>query len=314
MDMTDYNLFDLFLSIILGSIPIAIFIIFIRFKRKFEVQKKLAKVYFYKKQVEDLLKTNQFHSALKILEYGIKETNEPSLKLLKNKIVLNRVNLSVQPPPKIIINSSGNDEIRNADLELNLVNKPNEIKPFEKMGSIKKNINTSNRAKKKIPNSKSNFIFQKIENDAYGYEIDRSNKKINLLRDSFENNSIEYSEVLRNVKWKSKREEVIDRDKFQCVNCHNKNTRSNPLQVHHKYYIKGRLPWEYFLFAFETLCKKCHKDWHIKNDVKLYWIAKENLVGKILNPCTRCNGIGYLHEYKHVDNGICFKCKGTKFE
>lgn len=27
--------------------------------------------------------------------------------------------------------------------------------------------------------------------------------------------------------------------------------------------------------------------------------------------CVRCNGTGYLPQFKHVENGICFKCRGS---
>lgn len=28
--------------------------------------------------------------------------------------------------------------------------------------------------------------------------------------------------------------------------------------------------------------------------------------------CPRCGGTGYLPQYRHVENGICFKCRGAK--
>lgn len=33
-----------------------------------------------------------------------------------------------------------------------------------------------------------------------------------------------------------------------------------------------------------------------------------------LTPCSRCGGTGYFQEYRHIDNGICFRCKGNRFE
>ena len=27
--------------------------------------------------------------------------------------------------------------------------------------------------------------------------------------------------------------------------------------------------------------------------------------------CDRCNGVGRIPEYKHIENGICFKCRGV---
>jgi hypothetical protein len=28
--------------------------------------------------------------------------------------------------------------------------------------------------------------------------------------------------------------------------------------------------------------------------------------------CDRCNGSGYIPRYNHIENGICFKCRGNK--
>jgi hypothetical protein len=27
--------------------------------------------------------------------------------------------------------------------------------------------------------------------------------------------------------------------------------------------------------------------------------------------CTRCNGTGYLPQFKHIEGGVCFKCRGA---
>ena len=31
-------------------------------------------------------------------------------------------------------------------------------------------------------------------------------------------------------------------------------------------------------------------------------------------PCVRCNGMGYFPEYKKIENGICFRCRGARYE
>lgn len=28
--------------------------------------------------------------------------------------------------------------------------------------------------------------------------------------------------------------------------------------------------------------------------------------------CPRCGGTGYLPKYRHIEHGICFKCRGAK--
>ncbi len=59
----------------------------------------------------------------------------------------------------------------------------------------------------------------------------------------------------RHPLWQKKRLEVMQRDGFRCVRC---GTDSQLLHVHHNYYVKGRKPWEYPNYAYQTLCEDCH--------------------------------------------------------
>lgn len=46
-------------------------------------------------------------------------------------------------------------------------------------------------------------------------------------------------------------------------------------------------------------------------DGKQIHLEYNKIIAKIDNinsDCTRCGGTGYLEQYKHVQNGICFKC------
>ena len=85
-------------------------------------------------------------------------------------------------------------------------------------------------------------------------------------------------------------------------------------QVHHRYYIEGRLPWDYHPKCFLTLCVDCHINLHKKSAVP-YMIWND---GKLISwtkkiACDRCNGAGVLKEYNHVQGGICFKCRGRRY-
>jgi len=48
--------------------------------------------------------------------------------------------------------------------------------------------------------------------------------------------------------------------------------------VHHTYYVKGRLPWEYPNHSLITLCINCHEIIHEKKKAAKY--NKERLVGE----------------------------------
>lgn len=66
-----------------------------------------------------------------------------------------------------------------------------------------------------------------------------------------------YSEKLNNPRWFSKRAHILSRDNFKCKICNNES--SDQLEVHHKYYLRGKEPWEYENNALITLCKVCHE-------------------------------------------------------
>lgn len=85
--------------------------------------------------------------------------------------------------------------------------------------------------------------------------------------------------------------------------------KSVPLEVHHKYYIRGNLPWHYDENALTTLCADCHEEVHRLKRVTVY--KDQKLYEKVaLIPCSKCNGTGYLKEYKYHQHGVCFNCWG----
>lgn len=64
-----------------------------------------------------------------------------------------------------------------------------------------------------------------------------------------------YSEKLKDPRWQKKRLEVMQRDGFKCVAC---GDGDSTLNVHHRYYISGRNPWNYESDTLITLCEGCH--------------------------------------------------------
>ncbi|KAF2518634.1 hypothetical protein E0W68_07715 [Flavobacterium salilacus subsp. salilacus] len=84
------------------------------------------------------------------------------------------------------------------------------------------------------------------------------------------------------------------------------------LQVHHKYYIFNKLPWEYKDDALITLCNWCHSELHIESNIEIF--DNESFANsQILIPCGRCNGTGWFEQYNHIQGGVCFKCLGKRF-
>lgn len=58
-------------------------------------------------------------------------------------------------------------------------------------------------------------------------------------------------------RWQEKKGVILRRDKFTCLSCEDKN---KTLHVHHVFYVKGRMPWDYPDWSLSTLCKDCHKE------------------------------------------------------
>jgi len=64
------------------------------------------------------------------------------------------------------------------------------------------------------------------------------------------------------TEWRTFREELLRLHDGVCGRCYRGQPEGVVLQVHHKIYIRGRLPWEYPPEACEVLCKGCHAEEH----------------------------------------------------
>jgi 5-methylcytosine-specific restriction endonuclease McrA len=64
-----------------------------------------------------------------------------------------------------------------------------------------------------------------------------------------------YRQLLRDPRWQRRRLEVLTRDSWTCQEC---GTTTKELQVHHKWYVQGKRPWEVPMQALVTLCVGCH--------------------------------------------------------
>ena len=62
--------------------------------------------------------------------------------------------------------------------------------------------------------------------------------------------------------WRKFREELIELDGCACCRCGRGPATGIVLQVHHKLYVSGKMPWEYAYSDCETLCKGCHSSEH----------------------------------------------------
>ena len=92
--------------------------------------------------------------------------------------------------------------------------------------------------------------------------------------------SQEYLELLKNPKWQKLRLEVLDARGWKCELM---GETDISLNVHHRRYVRGAMPWEYEPEQLQVLCEECHKDLHDWKNSEDRWRLLErthDLIGK----------------------------------
>ena len=67
-----------------------------------------------------------------------------------------------------------------------------------------------------------------------------------------------YNRLLKDERWKEFRLKVLSERGNKCECC----GVTDVLQIHHTFYIRGKMPWEYDINDMRVLCKKCHQRIH----------------------------------------------------
>lgn len=75
---------------------------------------------------------------------------------------------------------------------------------------------------------------------------------------------IEFKDQYNHPNWQKKRLEIFKRDKFKCVLCESKN---KTLHVHHRYYKRAVMIWDYDNKCYLTVCQGCHEYLHEVQDI-----------------------------------------------
>lgn len=90
--------------------------------------------------------------------------------------------------------------------------------------------------------------------------------------------SEEYKKALLDPRWIKLRAEIVKRDKYTCRKCKKTNCL---LHVHHKYYLKDKMPWEVPTRWLISLCEECHTKEHENKLIKSFTrdpsIYKDNM-------------------------------------
>lgn len=66
---------------------------------------------------------------------------------------------------------------------------------------------------------------------------------------------VKYSEKLKDPRWQKKRLEILERDKWTCRACGEKD---KTLHVHHIFYLPKKEPWDIPGGLLITFCERCH--------------------------------------------------------
>lgn len=96
----------------------------------------------------------------------------------------------------------------------------------------------------------------------------------NLDEGTFSPSTDKYKEKLLDPRWKARREQILKRDGYRCVNCGD----TIELEVHHRkyFYILGagcyQNPWDYPDHLLITLCRTCHNSGHSQYVVPVTFI------------------------------------------
>lgn len=67
-----------------------------------------------------------------------------------------------------------------------------------------------------------------------------------------------YNRLLEDKRWKEFRLKVMSERGNKCECCGG----THILQIHHTFYIRGKMPWEYNIDDMRVFCKKCHQRIH----------------------------------------------------
>lgn len=105
--------------------------------------------------------------------------------------------------------------------------------------------------------------------------------------------------LYKQKEWKEFRENVIESDDYKCTKC-GRNHNEVVLQVHHKIYLPGKLPWEYGTQNCETLCMGCHAQEHGIIQPKTGWefLGQEDS-GEFSSECEN-SGCGATIRHKYL--------------
>lgn len=114
---------------------------------------------------------------------------------------------------------------------------------------------------------------------------------------------MQYHQQMKHPLWQKKRLDVLEDRGFECENC---GSGDIELHVHHPFYKRGAMIWDYDKDELRCLCTECHKNEHALDEkIKLllseYGTQKEEIIGFLKgmhdNPWTKLDDYGEITGY-----------------
>lgn len=102
-----------------------------------------------------------------------------------------------------------------------------------------------------------------------------------------------YRELLLDPRWQKVRLKKLEASEWRCECCYDHEVT---LSVHHKRYVKGRMPWEYKDHELAVLCQPCHEFEHEAKELRYELIACLHVDGPACADDFFAVGAGYIGE------------------
>jgi len=109
-----------------------------------------------------------------------------------------------------------------------------------------------------------------------------------------------YAQQIKHPLWQKKRLEVLEASGFECENCGDKE---ETLHVHHPFYRRGAMIWEYEKSELECLCNKCHKSAHALDEKIRLSLSKCSITDKekVMGYISALNADFYKDDAPNID-------------
>lgn len=102
-----------------------------------------------------------------------------------------------------------------------------------------------------------------------------------------------YSELLKDPRWQKMRLKKLEAAEWRCQLCWDDEAM---LSVHHKRYVKARMPWDYPEHELVVLCQPCHEAEHEQKELRQELLGALHVDGPASTGDFFAIGAGYVSE------------------